>query len=209
MFERIERIRKRLKPKYYNGGTYLLVGTEASLVTKPVHSSTMKYFFIPVLLYLVSCDQPSASPVVTPQDQGKVAAGHQQSRIQNALAFINGYVTNCNQMKNAMGVVEWVEANPLASEGLKSELKRTMEEALRLEPEVGLDADPLFDAQDYPEKGFEFESVDESSNIVVVKGVNRPDFKVRIKMIQLDTTWLVDGCGMINIPVEKWMQQCS
>lgn len=36
MFDKIERIIKLLKPKYYDGITYFLVGTGASLVTKPI-----------------------------------------------------------------------------------------------------------------------------------------------------------------------------
>ena len=106
-------------------------------------------------------------------------------------------------MKESIGVVEWVNSNKLTTNTFRTELKRILDEAYKLEPEIGLDADPIFDAQDFPEKGFELESFDSKTNYIVVKGKNRPDFKLTIKMVMENNDWLVDGCGMINIPNDK------
>lgn len=73
----------------------------------------------------------------------------------------------------------------------------------KADPEIGLDADPIFDAQDYPDKGFELETFDSKTNYLVVKGKNWTDFKLRIKMVLENDRWLVDGCGIINIPHDK------
>jgi len=70
----------------------------------------------------------------------------------------------------------------------------------KVDPELGLDEDPIFDAQNYPDKGFELAAFDSKTNYVVVKGKNWPDFKLTLKMVAENNTWLVDGCGLIKIP---------
>lgn len=120
-----------------------------------------------------------------------------------ALKFINSYVDNCNKMNASIGVLEWVNSNSLASNRFKAELKKIVEEAHKGDPEMGLEADPIFDAQDYPDKGFELESFDSKTNFVVVKGKNWTDFKLTMKLVLENDNWLVDGCGTINIPNDK------
>jgi hypothetical protein len=82
-------------------------------------------------------------------------------------------------------------------------LKKIIEDAYEKEPEVGLDFDPILDAQDYPDKGFELESLDEKTNYLTVRGKDWADFKLTIKIIEENGNWLVDGCGIINIPTDK------
>ncbi len=89
------------------------------------------------------------------------------------------------------------------SEDIKTELKTIMKEAYKIEPELALNADPIFDAQDYPEKGFELDSFESKTNYVVVKGKDLEDFKLTMKMVLENDNWLVDGCGIINIPINK------
>ncbi len=120
-----------------------------------------------------------------------------------AVKFINSYVDNCNKMKESIGFVEWVNSNSMTTNRFKTELKKIMEEAYKMEPELGLDADPIFDAQDYPEKGFELESFDSKTNYVVVKGKDWTDFKLTLRMVLENDNWLVDGCGIINIPNDE------
>ena len=123
--------------------------------------------------------------------------------IDVALKFINSYVDNCNKMKESIGVDKWVNSNSLTTSSFKTELKRIMDEANKLEPEIGLDADPIFDAQDYPDKGFELNTFDSKTNYIVVKGKNWVDFQLTIKMVLENNNWLIDGCGIINIPIDK------
>jgi len=113
------------------------------------------------------------------------------------------YVDNCNKMQESIGVVEWVNSNNLTTSHFKTELKSIIDEAYKIDPEMGLDADPIFDAQDYPDKGFELESFDNKTNYIVVKGKEWIDFKLTMKMVLESDNWLVDGCGIINIPNDK------
>ena len=120
-----------------------------------------------------------------------------------ALTFINLYVDNRNEMKESIGIIEWVNLNNLTTNRFKTEVKTIIEKAYKADPELGLDADPIFDAQDYPDEGFELESFDSKTNLIVVKGKNWADFKLTIKMVLENNKWLVDGCGIVNIPKDK------
>lgn len=166
-------------------------------------TTLMKNIFILTLLFFASCGQPTDSKVPTDKSIVQSTNVEQEKLIENALIFINFYVDNCNKMKESIRVVEWANSNKLTTQSFKTELKRLMDVAYKLEPEIGLDADPIFDAQDYPDKGFELDSLDDKTNYIVVKGKNWPDFKLTIKMISDNNNWLVDGCGIINIPNDK------
>lgn len=68
---------------------------------------------------------------------------------------------------------------------------------------MGLGFNPIFDAQDFPEKGFELIDCDTRLGYVTVKGIDWPDFFVVLRVVQQDKKWLVDGAGVVNIPVGK------
>ena len=118
--------------------------------------------------------------------------------IQTGLSFINSYVQNCNKMRSAQGAVEWVSNQNQVTISFKTKLKTMVEEAYKLEPVMGLDADPLFDAQDYPDKGFELESYNPQTGVLVVKGIDWPEFKVTMKLVKQKGKWLVDACGSVK-----------
>ncbi|MEA5097662.1 MAG: hypothetical protein VB032_03915, partial [Burkholderiaceae bacterium] len=79
--------------------------------------------------------------------------------------------------------------------------KKIIADAFKNDPEMGLGADPIFDAQDYPDQGFKVLSCNEKSNYVTLQGVDWQDFRVVVKTIKTEKGWLVDGAGIINIPV--------
>ncbi len=80
-------------------------------------------------------------------------------------------------------------------------MKRIIEEAYKQDPELVPDADPLFDVQDNPDKGFELETFDENNHYL--KGKDWPAFKLTMKIKEENGNWLVNGCGMVNIPGNK------
>lgn len=96
-----------------------------------------------------------------------------------------------------------MNANTLVTIGFKTEFKKIIDDALKQDPELGLDADPIFDAQDYPDKGFELDTFDEKTNYITLKGKDWSEFKLTLKMLEQNGNWLVDGCGIINIPANK------
>lgn len=54
-------------------------------------------------------------------------------------------------------------------------------EAERKNPELGLDFDPIINAQDVPDDGFEIVSFDEKTNIVTLKAKETIDFTLKLK----------------------------
>ncbi len=162
----------------------------------------IKLIFIATLFAFVSCGQSTDSKIVsdTTTINSTVEIG---KPTDNALAFLNSYVDYCNSREESISVLEWVNSHKLTSNSFKAEYKRMMDEANQSDPEMGLDADPIIDAQDYPEKGFELESFDEGTNYLTLRGKDWTELKVTMKMVEEKGNWLVDGCGLVNIPVDK------
>lgn len=152
---------------------------------------------------IVSCGQSEETSTKKGTDSTGPAPQKIQVQAEQALLFINSYVNNCNKMKGSVGMLEWVHANKLANNHFKSELKAIVDKATKEDPEMGLGFDPILNAQDYPDKGFEFESFDQETNYVVLRGKDWADFKLSLKMVEENKQWLVEGCGIINIPKDK------
>ncbi len=116
---------------------------------------------------------------------------------QVALDVMNDYVANANAGKDAE---KWVKNQQLLTDDFKKDYRKMMEDAWKDDPEMGLGFDPIFNAQDYPEKGFEIKSVDSETGLVTLQGVYWPEFIVATKLSQVNGVWLVDGAGVIRMP---------
>jgi len=160
-----------------------------------------RFIIFIAIIGFVSCGQTSNK--TNDSNTLQAISCEKDKKTDNALTFINGYVKNVNKMKEAVGIIDWVNSNKLSTVGFKKELKKIIDEAYKNDPELGIEADPIFDAQDNPEKGFVIESFDDKSNYLIAKGIDLPDFKLTMKIKNENGIWLVDGCGMINIPNEK------
>lgn len=165
----------------------------------------LRQILILTIILLTSCGQNEKSNkhVDNNSDEEQTMVLTEENKVKNALTFINGYNENCNKMKEAIGTIEWVNSNSLATNSFKTELKKIIDDAYKEDPELGLGADPIFDAQDNPIKGLELESFDDKTNYLIVKGKNWPEFKLTMKVKEENGMWLVEGCGMVNIPNDK------
>lgn len=122
-----------------------------------------------------------------------------------ALQFINDYVDFCNlqfQKKNAVSAEEWIDKNDLVTPHFKTSYLSLLKSA---ENEY-LDADPILDAQDYPEQGFELSEI-KDDGFLIVQGKAWKEFQVVMKLVQVDNKWLVDACGIINIPSDQRLEK--
>ncbi|WP_321480588.1 hypothetical protein [uncultured Bacteroides sp.] len=115
-----------------------------------------------------------------------------------AIQFINSYVDHCSQQSSTTD--QWIEKNQLLTKNFKSAYKQLVDSANKADPDLGLDFDPIFDAQDYPDKGFELVSYNDETGVVTVRGKNWPDFILVMKIAHQANKYLVDGSGIINIP---------
>ncbi len=118
---------------------------------------------------------------------------------QAALDFLNSYIEN----KDRLEILEFVKASSLATESLKKELETILIRGWEEDPQVGLGFDPLFDAQDFPDKGVELYSFDQKTGYVMVQGIEWNDFRVAMQVVKVNGHILVNGCGVVNIPVDK------
>lgn len=121
----------------------------------------------------------------------------------NALKFINAYVENCNKAGDAAESVVWAQSNALATANFKSSLYQLVTKANEADPEIGLGYDPILNAQDYPEKGFILDSIDAQKGLVYLKDRETGAYKLTMKLKEHKGRWLVDGCGVVNIPEEN------
>lgn len=120
-----------------------------------------------------------------------------------ALKFINDYAGFCSPENRHSSDTAWIEHNPLLTDGFKTIYKNIVDAARIEDPELGLDFDPIFDAQDFPDKGFSILKADTTSGYVTVRGNDWPTFELVLKVKLINNQWLVDGAGIINIPKEK------
>lgn len=167
----------------------------------------VKQILILAVIILSACGENQKPNTITEKSAEENVTTTKQAKVENALAFINGYVENANKLKQAVDAMDWVNANTLVTIGFKTEFKKIIDDALKQDPELGLDADPIFDAQDSPDKGFELDTFDEKTNYITLKGKDWPEFKLTLKMLEQNGNWLVDGCGIINIPANKRAKQ--
>lgn len=123
--------------------------------------------------------------------------------------FMNTYKTHVDDVLNRKTketTDHWLQRNTNITQAFKKAYKKLVEEANKADPELGLDFDPIFDAQDYPNQGFAIVSCEEESaqtRFVTLKGMDWEEFVVVVKVVGTDKGGLVDGAGVINVPKKK------
>lgn len=118
--------------------------------------------------------------------------------------FINSYIKYNNavyQQQTQETVLEWLQKNKTVTPHFTQSYQQLLAQAEKADPELGLDFDPILDAQDYPEQGMKIASCDEQSGLVTLAGKDKEweHFKVVINV----QNKRVDGAGVINIPKDK------
>lgn len=157
----------------------------------------MKQIALLALLLLTSCTfSYKQSHVSESTYQTQDVETSDNEAVNVALNFINAYI-NIEDSKN-----EWFASCDMVTTSLKEKFKKMIDDAWEEDPEMGLGYDPILDAQDYPDEGFELSSYDEKEGYIFLKGKNEEQFTVTIKVVKQNGKWLVDGSGHINIPKE-------
>lgn len=120
-----------------------------------------------------------------------------------ALKFINDYTTLCGKSTGLDSQSDWIAKNSLLTANFKEKYKSLLDSANNEDPELGLESDPIFDAQDFPDSGFKILNSDNNTGFVTVKGNGEDSYTVVLKIVLINDKWLVDGAGIINIPADK------
>ena len=101
-----------------------------------------------------------------------------------ALKFVNDYAEYCAPSDQKRDERTWIEKNPLLTTNFKNIYKNILDSAQKEDPELGLDFDPIFDAQDFPDKGFSIIGADTSSGYVTVVGNDWKEFKLVRRLLR-------------------------
>lgn len=117
-----------------------------------------------------------------------------------ALKFITDYLKFLNTYSGDSTRVDWILTNQDVTASFKEELQRMTAQAYEEDPEIGLGFDPILNTQDYPDDEFKLLDFDENSHFLTVGAKKWEGFKIRMKIKKVDNQWLVEGCGVINIP---------
>ncbi|WP_343632968.1 hypothetical protein [Fluviicola sp.] len=145
------------------------------------------------LLFLVSALFSCGNSIETKKEN---TARESEVDRKIALEVLNDYVASCNALEDPE---KWVSTNPLLTADFKSAYQKMIKDAREEDPELGLGFDPIFNAQDYPDKGFTIASGKSSDDsVVVLEGIDmKMTVKVRLKAV--NGKWLVDGAGVIRM----------
>ena len=158
------------------------------------------WLFLFVVLF-VSCNTQQE---VDPKNGTGSTETKQTPDIEVALKFITDYAAVCSANPDGAKNGSWIQQNEGLTDNFKKSYKKMVDSADRADPAMGLDFDPVFDAQDFPDKGFELLSYDHNTGYLSVKGkIDWPEFNLVMKVVSQNGKWLVDGCGAINIPENK------
>lgn len=120
---------------------------------------------------------------------------------QVAFKFINDY--NKEFLNPHTETLEWLSKNKIVTNDFLLRYKQIKDSAEIVDPELGLDFDPIINAQDSDDKGFEIKQIDSISGYVTVRGKSAPNFEIVLKVIEKNGVTFVDGSGVINIPKSK------
>ncbi|UKN00213.1 hypothetical protein K6119_10760 [Paracrocinitomix mangrovi] len=117
--------------------------------------------------------------------------------------FINEYKNFVDTNTSVNRKIEWLKNSNFVSDNFLNHLQQMTDSANQIDPFIGLDYDPIFVAQDYPDEGFNLKSTDPKTNSMIVQGIDWVDFKIRIRLIENNGEWMVDGAGDVNPRVEN------
>jgi Protein of unknown function (DUF3828) len=97
-------------------------------------------------------------------------------------------------------LTRWVTANANLSDAFKKALSRAVLDARKKDPEMGLDADPILNAQDFPEKGYRAKDIQVTGDkaTVTMEGIDAPDFKISLALVNAGNKWKINSIGDIN-----------
>lgn len=122
-----------------------------------------------------------------------------------AKKFINDYIDHLQHSFKDKGPIErdqWVETNPQITTNFKSSYRAIIDKARKTDPVLGLNADPILDAQDYPDEGVVVDQCKEP-DYVTLKGNKWKEFKIVVRVIRVKDVWMMEGAGIVNIPEDK------
>jgi hypothetical protein len=153
-----------------------------------------------ILIFTLSCGEKTDENTSSSTSSDQIVS---TPDFNVAINFINDYALFCTPNSPEGTDTNWVRNHSLLTDSFKTNYYNLMKAAREEDSEFGLGFDPIFDAQDFPDKGFEIASSDAKTGFVTVKSKDWPDFVLILRVVQHNGTSFVDGSGIINIPNDK------
>jgi len=171
----------------------------------------MKNLFLLVfLLSLWSCATHQKTQSHATESDLAIKEISQRRNVQNsnqalnpnvAFDFLHSYNEHIQNSVDAYSIIRWAQSTPYATQTFKKELETLVSQALKVDSQLGLGFDPIYDAQDYPSEGLEIHSFNPENGLLILKGIEWEDFRVNMKLLHQNGETLVHGCGVVNMPV--------
>ncbi len=125
------------------------------------------------LVFFLSCNTQTSE---TGNNNNTIKDTTSSKACVSALDFANDYISSTVRVSPAQNDSLGLYDNPLLSAKFKSIYRNLMDSAIKADPELGLGFDPVLDAQDYPDKGFELADCNKESGYVTLRGKDWKDF---------------------------------
>ena len=166
---------------------------------KPVYYTLIGCF---ILTSCTNINTTSNSSKEQPKVENKITTDNED--IDIALQFIKEYIDFTNPTNNSnLTTDEWIEKNQVLTANFKKEYKLLLKKALEDNPELGLEFDPILDAQDFPDDAYTKANSIAYNGYIKMFSKTMKDYYILVKIIDQNGVKMIDGCGAINIPEKE------
>lgn len=132
-----------------------------------------------------------------------------KQQAQVALAFMNGYVAYSQAImgsKTTMNTASWLGKFPHLAADFIPAYKKLEAQGREQDAELSWGMDLIFDAQDYPDQGFQLLRC-KANDLVELRGRDWPEFTVAVKTVKQQGRYLVAGAGRVNLSASERAQR--
>lgn len=137
-----------------------------------------------------------AKLVTTVENKSLIAIDYPSKKeCKIAADFLNNYNNQYGSSVGPDSLIKWVKKSNLVTNDFKNVYENMHVEAWKSEPEMGLDYDPVLNAQDNPSE-FKIDSI--SGAVVYFSGTDWKDFNAVVELTNENGVWLVHRAGSVN-----------
>ncbi len=122
---------------------------------------------------------------------------------QAAVGFMNrylAYLEDVFERRSEQSVADWLAADGQIAPEFVEAYRQLEAEGYAHDPEMGWGVDLLLDAQDHPDQGFALAACSEEPGVVLLRGVDWPQFEVAVRVASSAQGSQVLGAGLVNVP---------
>lgn len=127
----------------------------------------------------------------------KIPPADSLERRQLAIRFVQDYLRQ--DLPSDSAAIGWVSRRADVTESFKKAHAKLLRDARKGHPELGLEFDPLLDAQDWPTGAMEWK-MDLAQGAMLLCVQDRPDITLTVQVVRRNHRLFLNGMGVIGIP---------